>query len=130
MITEDELPKVLHDWLLCQSKEKIVEIMFEALDLMQQYNGRSRRYCVCTAADLTPLKDGGWVIPKMTPAIEPGASYWLNIAHSQVAELRDTATRLREDPLSLAAQIEHIDEIISYCRSIDQRITEHKEKAL
>lgn len=40
----------LDDFLLSKSKEELIEIYEGAMDLMQQYNGRSYTYCVVIAA--------------------------------------------------------------------------------
>ena len=36
----------LNDYLLAQTPETLIEIFENAMDLMQQYNGRSYTYCV------------------------------------------------------------------------------------
>ena len=40
----------LDEFLLSQTKEELIEIYTEAMDLMQQWNGRSYTYCVIIAA--------------------------------------------------------------------------------
>jgi len=39
----------LDEILEFKSKEELRDIMYEALDLMQQYNGRSRIWCIVVA---------------------------------------------------------------------------------
>lgn len=49
MITENECPDDLYNKLETLSKEELINIMYEALDLMNQYNGRTSKYCVTQA---------------------------------------------------------------------------------
>lgn len=71
MIFDEDFSEQGLDWLAAQTPEKLIEIMFEALQLMQQYNGRSLRYCVCEAAGFEHAKTDeggypqGWKIPKV-----------------------------------------------------------------
>lgn len=65
---DEDMPDRLYQWLLKQTPERHIEILGEALDLMQQYNGRSRKWCVMTAAGFTEREnvDTGktsWVFP-------------------------------------------------------------------
>lgn len=39
----------LEDVLLSKTKAKLIEVLYEALDLMNQYNGRSHMYCIAVA---------------------------------------------------------------------------------
>jgi len=41
---------ILNTYLEAQTKERLINIMHEALDLMQQCNGRSQLYCIVEAA--------------------------------------------------------------------------------
>ncbi len=62
----------LYAFLLKLPKENLIHTMWEALDLMQQYNGRSRVFCIATAlgAKENPEKEGNWKIPKLKEAKE------------------------------------------------------------
>ena len=39
------------------SYRRQVDILFNAIDYMQQYNGRSRSYCICLAMDYEFIED-------------------------------------------------------------------------
>lgn len=39
----------LDNVLARKTKEELIDIMYDALDLMQQYNGRSRFHCIAVA---------------------------------------------------------------------------------
>lgn len=43
------MKKTIEDELEKFNKGTIISIMYDALDLMQQYNGRSAFYCIATA---------------------------------------------------------------------------------
>lgn len=42
----------IRDAIYKRNKNEIIEIMDEALDLMQQYNGRSTHYCLVRAYNI------------------------------------------------------------------------------
>lgn len=63
MVLDDEVPGRLWDWLLLQSKERLLEIMLEALALMESSNTRSKTYCICTAAGFEVIGEGKWKFP-------------------------------------------------------------------
>jgi len=46
MITTEEFSERLVDKCLSLKKEDLLEVMLVAIDLMQQYNGRSIAWCV------------------------------------------------------------------------------------
>lgn len=49
MITEDMLHPKVWEYLNKLDKEQIVEVMLEALEVMQGYNGNTINYCVVKA---------------------------------------------------------------------------------
>lgn len=55
----------LYELLLKLPRRNLVHIMWEALDLMQQYNGRSKMYCIAMAigAKEDSKQDGKYSIP-------------------------------------------------------------------
>lgn len=129
MMTDEDMPEALHNWLLCQTKEKLLEVMFEALELMQGYNGRSLRYCIATAAGFEEKANGGWKIPKVVPPIVPGASYWLNCAKEQLSVINDSVFELKGKAISVDRQYVLLARIIGATESAIRRISEHEEKA-
>lgn len=73
---DEDMPDRLYQWLLKQTPERHIEILGEALDLMQQYNGRTRLYCVLTAAGFKENYNDEtgkttWAFPKEEPKPEP-----------------------------------------------------------
>ena len=46
--------------------ENIVVLMWEALDIMQSYNGRPKQECILMAAGATHTEDGGWLLDNET----------------------------------------------------------------
>jgi len=81
----------LDDFLLSKTKEELIEIYEGAMDLMQQYNGRSYTYCVVTAAggDAEEQEDGTY---KYTLPTESEYS----ILVSRVTTVNVLATSLEE----------------------------------
>lgn len=63
MITTDEVSEKLYAWLLNQPKEKLLDGLLEAIDVMQQYNGRSMTYCIATAFNFKEIEEGRWQYP-------------------------------------------------------------------
>lgn len=52
----------LYDFLMELPKRNLINLMWEALDHMQAYNGRSRTACICMAMDCEEIeKDNGRV---------------------------------------------------------------------
>lgn len=49
MLTDEDMPEDLYCYLQRFSKEQLIEIMSEALDYMQQYNGRTIKFCILSA---------------------------------------------------------------------------------
>lgn len=54
--TELELQKKF-EWL---TKSEQINVLWSALNIMQQYNGRSRWECVFFAMDFEPVNDNNW----------------------------------------------------------------------
>jgi len=46
-----DLPDNLYDYLLKLPKEEIIQIMADAIDLMQAYNGRTMTYCIMSSIE-------------------------------------------------------------------------------
>lgn len=55
----------LYQLLLKLPKENIVNLMWEALDEMQSYNGRSRQTCIMLAMDATEVGEGKRKLPSL-----------------------------------------------------------------
>lgn len=53
MFLDEFIPDKLADWLLQKEKEELLEIMLEAISLMQGWNGASIRSVVFEAAGWT-----------------------------------------------------------------------------
>lgn len=64
MFTDEDISSQLHEWLLKQSKERLVEIMVEAPQEMQQWNGRSITHCICEGAGFESNDEGKWKYPQ------------------------------------------------------------------
>lgn len=54
---------MIKNYLLSKSKDEIIDIFTESLDLMEQYNGRSKMYCICRAAGFKETAEGTFEIP-------------------------------------------------------------------
>ena len=81
----------LEDYLLQQTKEDLIEIYREAMDLMQQYNGRSYTWCVVTACGgMTDEQEDGTYIYTL-----PTTSDY-SILISRVTTVDVVATSLKE----------------------------------
>ena len=50
----------LYDFLLKLPRKNLVHLMSESLDLMQQYNGRTKTYCISEALGCKLTIDGWW----------------------------------------------------------------------
>ena len=46
-----ELPEWLHEYLMQLSTEQVIEIMADAIDQMQAYNGRSITFCIISSIE-------------------------------------------------------------------------------
>lgn len=64
MLTDETMSDKFYEFVEEKSKSDIIEGMVEAIELMQQYNGRTVRYCLYTAFGLTEVEDGRWQYPK------------------------------------------------------------------
>ncbi len=53
----------LYDMVMKLPKKNIVNLMWEALSYMEQYNGRTRQACILMALGATQLEDGRWRLP-------------------------------------------------------------------
>ncbi len=52
-----DIPEWLYEHLMAMEQHDMLEIMCEALDHMQAWNGRTQTYCVATACpDITVLE--------------------------------------------------------------------------
>lgn len=58
-ISEPLMPRLLE-----LPQQVMLDVMLEALDLMQAYNGRSITYCICDAMGGT-LRDDKWTVPSV-----------------------------------------------------------------
>jgi hypothetical protein len=56
----DNMDDKLYEILLKIPRKNLIHIMVEALDLMEQFNGRTKTYCICEAMGLEEKEDGGW----------------------------------------------------------------------
>ena len=71
MITDEDIPEPLFNWLCKQEPEKIVEIMGSAISLMQGWNGASVRQVILESADWTlNEKTRRWAPPKTLEKID------------------------------------------------------------
>ena len=70
MVTDDELPCSLNKLLNSLPRAVLIEVMYEALDLMQQWNGRSRFWCVFTALEAKEVKEGTFRVPTRKSVME------------------------------------------------------------
>lgn len=50
----------IYQLLLKLPKQNIINVMWEALDHMQAYNGRSRMYCILEAIGYEQVNDNKW----------------------------------------------------------------------
>ena len=57
------LNEKLYDFLLKLPRKNLIHIMDDALDIMQQYNGRSNFYCICRAMGWKERNDGYAFLP-------------------------------------------------------------------
>ncbi len=58
-----DLPEWLFAYLMQMSKEKVIQVMTDALDQMQEWNGRTMTYCIVSSiegATCTETDTGGW----------------------------------------------------------------------
>jgi len=46
-----DMPEWLYAYLMKLSQEQMLEVMSGALDMMQQYNGRSHVFCIVSSVD-------------------------------------------------------------------------------
>ncbi len=61
----------LYEIIRRKNKKQMVDIFEQALDLMQQYNGRSKFYCVATALGYDVIiKDNGKELAVFNPKNE------------------------------------------------------------
>ena len=61
MLTTENCPDTLHKKLMALTKHELIDIMYEALNLMNEYNGRSQMYCICLAMGGKPVEtDSGY----------------------------------------------------------------------
>ena len=63
MMTTEDIPENLYNYLLTLPKQELLNIMLEALDEMKGFNGNSYIHCICTAAGFEETKQGVWRIP-------------------------------------------------------------------
>lgn len=59
---DDEMPEKLYQWLVKQTPEKLISIMYTALDSMQGYNGQSIKEVIFESAGFERI-DNGWKVP-------------------------------------------------------------------
>ena len=64
MITDDVVSEKLYSYLLALDKERLIEVMIEALDEMQSWNGRTISHCIHTAIGSKEIEENKWQFPK------------------------------------------------------------------
>lgn len=52
-----DLPDWLYEYLMMLPKDEVIEIMANALDRMQEYNGRTITYCVVSSISGTTCEE-------------------------------------------------------------------------
>lgn len=57
-----EIPDTLYDRLMKKKKDELIDVMLEALDEMQAYNGRTPTYCICVALGAVPEETENGII--------------------------------------------------------------------
>ncbi len=68
---DDDYTPLLDRWMMTLSTEQMIVLLYDALDLMSQFNNRSYTYCICRAAGFEQLpNEGGWVLPKIMEALD------------------------------------------------------------
>ena len=60
----------LYNFLLKLPKKNLVHLMSESLDLMQQYNGRTKTNCIAEALGCESNSDAWWTLPSLKKAKE------------------------------------------------------------
>lgn len=60
----------LYDLLTKLPKQNIIHVMWEALDHMQAYNGRSRQACICMAIDCEEVPKENGTVAFKPPSIK------------------------------------------------------------
>jgi len=50
----------LYNFLLKLPRKNLVHLMSESLDLMQQYNGRTKTFCIAQSLGCKLTKNGWW----------------------------------------------------------------------
>ena len=60
----------LYNFLLKLPKKNLVHLMSESLGLMQQYNGRTKTYCIAEALGCKQNSDGSWTMITLKKAKE------------------------------------------------------------
>lgn len=54
---------ILYDRIMKLPRANVVNLMWDALDYMQQWNGRSRGTCIAMAMGGKEVKEGCWELP-------------------------------------------------------------------
>lgn len=60
------LSQTLTELLIRLPRPILLEVMVDALDLMQQHNGRSHAFCVLTAIGAVETEEDRWRVPKLS----------------------------------------------------------------
>ncbi len=69
----------LYELLLKLPRKTLIDILWESLDLMQSYNGRSKTYCITMSMGVKedPKKEGRYSIPSLKKIKENSQSMLL-----------------------------------------------------
>jgi hypothetical protein len=70
MLTTDDISMPLQDRLMSLPKDVLLEVMLQAIDEMQAYNGRSHNECILLAIEAENIDDTKWRIPGRSKIIK------------------------------------------------------------
>ena len=58
----------LYELLMKLPRANLINLLYHALDEMQQYNGRSKLHCIMTALGAKEIEEGRWERPSIAEA--------------------------------------------------------------
>lgn len=64
MFTTEDISDTLYRRLMLLPRANLIELMMEALDYMEAYNGRTRQQCLMLALEAKEI-EGGWKLPSL-----------------------------------------------------------------
>jgi len=54
-----DFPEWLYEYLMQLPKDQLIEVMADGLDQMQQYNGRTKAYCIVSSIEGATCEETG-----------------------------------------------------------------------